>query len=152
MDNLAGQARFEGAQLVLGTHEQAESYDARFLISTLLVYIAKGDGNISSLESDKMIELLSSKFDTRSSEALERITSAIMALANDVDIAKTLRNISRGLSTVEKQEIFTMMLEVAVVDDILDPGEVETIKFAGQILGLSQNTIHSELRSISPSR
>ena len=99
-----------------------------------------------------MIELLASRFDTRSSEALERITSAIMALANDVDIAKTLRNISRGLSTVEKQEIFTMMLEVAVVDDILDPGEVEAIKFAGQILGLSQNTIHSELRSISSGR
>ena len=70
MDSSTDQPRFEGAQLILGAGKRAEVYDARFLISTLLVYVAKGDGNISDLESDTMIDLLSSTFDTRNSEAL----------------------------------------------------------------------------------
>ena len=152
MDDLSGQTHFEGAKLILGAGEQSESYDARSLISTLLIFVAKGDGCISNLESEKMIELLSSKFSTRSSEALERLSSAIMELANDVDIAQRLRKIGQGLSTDEKHEVFTMMLEVAGVDENLDPGEIEAIQFAGQILGMSQDSIHSKLRSFSSGR
>jgi uncharacterized tellurite resistance protein B-like protein len=152
MEDLSGQTQFEGAKLILGAGEQSESYDARSLISTLLIFVAKGDGSISNLESDKMIELLTSKFDTRSSDALERLSSAIMELANDVDIAQRLRKIGQGLSTDEKHEVFTMMLEVAGVDENLDPGEIEAIQFAGQILGMSQDAIHSKLRSFSSGR
>lgn len=135
--------------MILGEQEQAESYDARFLISTLLVSVAKGDGGISNLESDKMIDLLCARFDTRGPEALERLSSAIMALANDADITQKLQSISRGLSTDEKLEVLAMMLEVMVIDDVLDPGEIEAINLAGQILGLSQDDIHTAIRSIS---
>lgn len=147
MNNMADRPHFEGAQLIIGAQDKAESYDARFLISTLLVYVAKGDGSISDLESNKMIELLSSKMDIRSAEALDHLSSAILALSNDEDIGKTLQEISHGLSAAEKGEVFAMMLEVMAVDADLDPGEINAITLAGQILGLSQDTIHSELRS-----
>ena len=149
MDDFTDQNHFEGAKLIVGAGEKSDSYDARSLISTLLIFVAKGDGSISNLESAKMIDLLSSKFGTRSPEALERLSSAIMELANDVDIVTRMRKIGRGLSTDEKHEVFTMVLEVAEVDENLDPGEIEAIEFAGQILGMSQDAIHSKLRSFS---
>ena len=150
MDSSTDQPRFEGAQLILGAGEQAEVYDARFLISTLLVYVAKGDGNISDLESDTMIDMLSSKFNTRNSEALARLSSAILALVNDADVVQKLQKISRGLSAAEKDEVFAMLLEVALADEDLDSGEIKAIQLAGQILGLSQDAVHSALRSSSP--
>jgi hypothetical protein len=88
--------------------------------------------------------------DIRSAEALDHLSSAILALSNDEDIGKTLQEISHGLSAAEKGEVFTMMLEVMGVDEDLDPGELRAIALAGQILGLSKDRIHSELRSIPP--
>jgi uncharacterized tellurite resistance protein B-like protein len=150
MDSAADQSRFEGTKLICGEGDEAEVYDARFLISTLLIFVAKGDGNISNLESDKMIGLLSSKFDTRSAEALERLSTAIMALVNDADVVQKMQKISQGLSADEKSEVFAMLLELALADEDLDPGEIKAIEQAGQILGLSQDAVHTALRSGSP--
>jgi uncharacterized tellurite resistance protein B-like protein len=147
MSDLVGRPQFEGAQLILGAHEKAESYDARFLISTLLVFVAKGDGEISELESNKMIDLLSSKMVIRSAEALGYLSSAIMSLSNDKDIVRTLQKISRGLSPAEKDDVFSMMLDVMAVDEKPAPGEIAAITVAGQILGFSEDIIHSRLRS-----
>lgn len=147
MDSAADQSRFEGTKLICGEGDEAEVYDARFLISTLLIFVAKGDGNISNLESDKMIGLLSSKFDTRSAEALERLSTAIMALVNDADVVQKLQKISQGLSADEKSEVFAMLLELALADEELDSGEVKAIQQAGQILGISQDAVHAALRS-----
>ena len=149
MDSSADQSRFEGTKLICGKGDEAEVYDARFLISTLLIFVAKGDGNISNLESDKMIGLLSSKFDTRSSEALERLSTAIMVLVNDTDVVQKMQKISQGLSADEKSEVFAMLLELALADEELNSGEVKAIQQAGQILGISQDAVHSALRSSS---
>ena len=146
MSRLSEQPHFEGSQLIFGAGGNTETYDAGFLISALLVFVAKGDGRISNEESEKMIDLLSSRLGTRNSVALERLSSAIMRLASDANIAQTLRKISNDLSAQEKHEVFTMMLEVAEADDDLDPSEIDAIHFAGQIMGLSQDTIHSRLR------
>jgi hypothetical protein len=43
------------------------------------------------------------------------------------------------------------LLEVAAVDQQLEAGEMEAINMAGQILGLSQDEIHSRLRSLASS-
>jgi uncharacterized tellurite resistance protein B-like protein len=149
MDGLEDQLRFDGANLVMGKQGETQSYDARFLISTLLIYVAKGDGGISELESGRMVELLSSKMHIRGGEALEHLSTAIMALSNDKDIVKRLQDVGRGLSSTEKDEVFTMMLDVTMVDGIQDAGEIEAIKLAGQILGLSQDAIHASLRSVA---
>jgi uncharacterized tellurite resistance protein B-like protein len=138
---------FEGAQLVVGAGEQARTYDARFLLASLLVYVAKGDGSISSIESQKMIELLASRLNIRSAEAMESLSSAVMTLADDHDIAQTLRKVSEGLSKGEKLEVFTMMLDVAAVDGKQDPGEIEAINVAARILGMPRAEVHTAYRS-----
>lgn len=142
--------RFEGAQLVLGGPlDTSETYDARYLISMLLVHTAKSDGAISEAESALMIELLSTQLKISTPEALRRLTSAINALSNDTDIVARLRTIGRGMSQDEKCEVLKMMIQVMTVDDHLARGEVDAIMHAGQIIGLSLDTIHSELRSIT---
>tara|TARA_R110002124_G_scaffold84872_2_gene220625 strand:- start:1258 stop:1716 length:459 start_codon:yes stop_codon:yes gene_type:complete len=142
-------ARFEGSNLVVGLPEQAETYDARYLISTLLVYVAKSDGDISDQESNRMIDLLSTQMKIPGPEALERLRTAIMALSDDRDIVTRLQEIARGLSDDQKFEVLWMMLDVMVVDKKLQRSEIDAITLAGQILGLPLDTIHTQLRAIT---
>ncbi|CAA0100882.1 Uncharacterised protein [Halioglobus japonicus] len=142
-------SRFEGASLVIAAHERSETYDARYLISTLLVYVAKSDGEISEQESNRMIDLLSTQMKIPGPEALERLRGAIMALSDDEHILTRLRDIAQGLSDEQKFEILWMMLDVMAVDNALERSESEAVTFAGQILGLPLDTIHAQLRAIS---
>jgi len=140
----------EGAQLVLGSQDTTETYDARYLISLLLVHIAKSDGGISEAESALMIELLSSQLKVSTSEALRRLTSAIMTLSNDVDIVARLQAIGRVMSHDEKCEVLRLMIQVMMADNHLARSEIDAILHSGQIIGLSLDTIHAELRTITP--
>ena len=144
-------ARFEGLSLVVGTEGKAESYDARLLIPTLLVYVAKSDGEISELESNRMVDLLSTRMSIRSGEALERLRAAIMALADEKDIVIRLQEVARGLSKEQKFEVLWMMMDVMAVDKNLQRSEMEAVTLAGQVLGLTLDTIHAQLRAVSSS-
>ena len=141
-------SRFEGAAPV-SAKGGAESYDARSLISTLLVYVAKSDGEISEQESNRMIDLLCTQMDIPRPEALERLRDAIMVLSDDENIMTRLQDVARGLSDEQKFEILWMMLDIMSVDNVMQRSESEAVAFAGQILGLPLDTIHAQLRAIS---
>ncbi|GEM_PF-895138 len=140
---------FDGSNLILGGEADGEIYDARYLISTLLVYVAKSDGCISELESNRMIELLSTQLQIPGREALQRLTTAVMELSDDKDIATRLQHIATGLSDEQKFEVLWMMMDVMAVDEDQQSGELGAITLAGQIMGLSLDTIHTQLRSIA---
>jgi uncharacterized tellurite resistance protein B-like protein len=139
--------RFEGAELVVGEGVDANTYDARFLISVLLVYVAKGDGEITSTETDRMIELMSKRFDATGAGAMGLLTDAVRSFTDDGSLVDKLRSISKGLTEVECNDIFGMLLEVIKADGELADGEVRTVEFAGKVLGLSSDAIHSGIRS-----
>jgi uncharacterized tellurite resistance protein B-like protein len=143
------EARFEGSTLIVGGQEKGETYDARYLISTLLVYVAKSDGRISAPETNRMIDLLSTQLKIPGREALERLTNAVMELADDNDIASRLQGIAKGLSAEQKFEVLWMMMDVMAADDDQERAELDAVTLAGQILGLSLDTIHTQLRSIA---
>lgn len=149
MGNRAENTHFDGANLVFEEAGEASSCDATFLLSNLLVFVAKGDGAISELETDKMLDILASQYGKGNATALQHLSSAVMNLANDKDIALKLRKIGQGLSLAETEQVFNLMLEIAVIDDDLAEGEAEAVKFAGQILGLSQDRIYSGLRAVA---
>lgn len=148
MSKLALEPHFEGGQLVFNADGNPAFIDARELISRLLVLVAKGDGGISSLELGQMIDALSSSCDIGSDEVVEQLSAAMVAAA-DSDNVVYLRDIAEGLSFAEKSEIFSMAIDVAMADDCLDPGELRALDLVGQILGLSQDTIHSQLRTVN---
>lgn len=147
MEQTSNKQRFDGTQLIITSGDGDDCYDAGYLISLLLVCVAKGDGEIASSESEKMIELLSSRLDIRNSEAMERLSRAVMELANDNGILERLRDISKSLSTQEKSEVLSMMLDVAMADGQLDKNESNVMSFASRILGISQNEMHTALRA-----
>jgi len=68
MINKLPEPRFEGAQLIIETSNETEVYDSQFLVAALLVSVAKGDGHISEMETDKMLQLVGDHFHLRSSE------------------------------------------------------------------------------------
>ena len=49
--------RIEGDELIIETQSTTEVYDSKYLVAALLVFVAKGDGNISGAETSQMIEL-----------------------------------------------------------------------------------------------
>ena len=77
---------FEGAQLVVGEDKEATVYDAKFLISILLVYVAKGDGEIDSSETDRMIDILTKRFDSSGAEAMRLLSNAVRTFTDGGDL------------------------------------------------------------------
>jgi uncharacterized tellurite resistance protein B-like protein len=144
-DNHDG-TRFEGAQLVVGRQGNTAVYDAKFLISVLLVYVAKGDGHIESAETDRMIDIISSRFHSSGAEAMGLLTNAVRTFTDGGDLTGKLREISQGLSEAERSDIFKMLLEVAMTDGKLADGEARTVEVAGKLLGLSLDAIHAGIR------
>jgi uncharacterized tellurite resistance protein B-like protein len=139
--------RFEGAQLVVGKQGNAAVYDAKFLISILLVYVAKGDGHIDSVETDNMIDIISTRFESTGAEAMGLLSDAVRTITDGGDLIGKLREISQGLSEAECSDIFDMLLEVIMADGELADGEGRTVEVAGTILGLSQEAIHAGIRA-----
>jgi uncharacterized tellurite resistance protein B-like protein len=140
-------ARFEGAQFVLGQQEGAPAYDAKFLISILLVYVAKGDGHIDSVETDRMIDIITTRFDSSGAEAMGLLSDAVRIFTDGGDLVEKLNEISQGLSEAERSDIFDMLFEVIMADGEFADGEARTVEAAGNILGLSQDAIHARIRA-----
>jgi len=141
------EARFEGAQFVLGEQEDAPVYDAKFLISILLVYVAKGDGNIDSVETDRMLDIISTHFDSSGAEAMGLLSDAVRTFTDGGDLVQKLSGISQGLSEAERSDIFNMLFEVIMADGEFADGEARTVETAGNILGLSPDAIHARIRA-----
>lgn len=139
--------RIEGAQLVVDSQGEAAVYDAKFLISILLVYVAKGDGEIDPSETDRMIDIVSRRFDSSSAEAMGLLSDAVRTFTEGGELVDKLRIISKDLSEAERKDIFNMLLDVITADGELADGEIRTVEFAGKILGLSEDAIHAGIRS-----
>ncbi len=139
--------RFEGAQLVIEKHGDAAVYDAKFLISILLVYVAKGDGHIDSAETDRMIDIISTRFHSSGAEAMGLLTDAVRTITDSGDLMGKLQEINQGLSVAECSDIFDMLLEVIMADGELAGGEARTVAVAGKILGLSPEAIQARIQA-----
>ena len=139
--------RFEGAKLIAGAKDDATVHDAKYLISVLLIYVAKGDGHIDSTEIDRMVEIVSRRFDSSGAEAMGLLSDAVRTFIDGGDLVGKLGEISLGLTETECSDIFDMLLEVVMADGELDEGEIRTIKTAGMILGLSDEAIQAGIHS-----
>ena len=133
--------RFEGDQMIVETQSTTEVYDARYLVAALLVYVAKGDGNISDRESAEMVELINNHFGISSAESLSLLTNAIEDAADNPDFEGLLRDISKLLSVAEKEEIALMMLKVVAADGRKDAEEMEKLRFAAEFIDIPPDTL-----------
>jgi uncharacterized tellurite resistance protein B-like protein len=136
------EARFEGEDLIIETQSETEVYDAKYLVAALLVFVAKGDGEISREESAHMLTLVSSHFNLPSADSLELLRRAIRDIAENPDLSGLLKQLSSILSEQEKEDIALMMLKVVAVDGRRDADEMEHVRIAADVIDISQEVMH----------
>lgn len=134
--------RFEGAQLIIETSNETEVYDSQFLVAALLVTVAKGDGNISESETDKMLQLVGDHFQLKSSESLELLTRAMTNLAENPDLSSLLKELSAVLTSADKEDVAVMLLKVVAADGRQHAEEMDTLSQAAEIIDISADSMH----------
>jgi uncharacterized tellurite resistance protein B-like protein len=135
--------RFDGAQLIVETSNETEVYDSQFLVAALLVSVAKGDGHISEMETDKMLQLVGEHFHLRSSESLELLTRAMSNLAENPDLTSLLVELSTVLTSADKEDVAVMLLKVVAADGRQDAEEMEMLSKAAEIIEISPESMHN---------
>ena len=132
--------QFDGSDPgVASRHEEA---DSQFLVAALLVYVAKGDGNISDMETGKMLGLMEEHFQLQSADSLALLTRALTALAEHPDLDQRLRRLSTVLTDSDKEEIAVMLLQVVAADGEKDAAEMEKMDLAAEIVDISPDVMH----------
>ncbi len=133
--------RFEGTQLIVETGDKKEVYDAAFLVAALLVSIANSDGEISSIETEKMLQLVGDHFEMKSSESLELLTSTMEDLAEKPDLTDILKELATVLTSVDKEDVAVMMYKVVAADGREATEEMETLTAAAGVIGISPESL-----------
>ncbi len=116
--------------------------NGRYLVAALLVYVAKGDGNISGEETAEMIELMNEHFGIPSSESLSLLTNAMEDLAENGGFEDRMREMSGALSVAEKEEVALMMLKVVAADGRKDAEEMAKLRQAAEIINIPPDVLH----------
>lgn len=133
--------RFEGTQLVVETGSQQEVYDAQFLVAALLVSIANSDGEISAIETEKMLQLVGDHFELKSAESLELLTRAMEDLAENPDLTDILQELATSLTSADKEDVAVMMYKVVAADGREGEEELDTLKAAATIIDITPESL-----------
>ena len=134
--------RLEGAQLVIETSQGTQTYDSRFLVAALLIFIARGSGTIEPEESAKMIDLIEERFHMEGAQSLELLTRAMTDMAENPELARALVDLAPTLSDENKEDIALMALKVIAADGRRDVREMEKFNEAVEALGIAPDTVH----------
>lgn len=135
--------RFEGTQLIVETGSDREVYDAQFLVAALLVSIANSDGEISAIETEKMLQLVGEHFELRSSESLELLTGAMEKLAENPDLTGILQELASVLTSVDKEDVALMMYKVVAADGREGAEEMESLAAAAELIGIPPGSLQT---------
>ena len=95
-------SRLEGTTLVVETDAGKTCYDSRFLVAALLLFVARGSGDIAPEEAGKMIELIGNHFHMEGAESLELLTYAMSEMAEKAALEKLLVDLGPTLSAVNE--------------------------------------------------
>ncbi len=134
--------RIDGDELIIETQSRTESYDSRYLVAALMIFVAKGDGTISGTETQEMIALLDEQYQMPGAEALELLTRAITDIAENPDFRSLLSDLSAVLTLPEKELIALMLLKVVAADGRKDAEEMEKLRIAAETISIPEDAMH----------
>ena len=135
-------SRLEGTKLIVETADGIEEYDSQFLVAALLVFIARGDGNITPEESAQMIELIEERYHLQGAASLELITRAMNEMVDKPQLGLLLTDLVPTLSDAEKEDIALMALKVVAADGQRHVDEMEQFNRAMEAAGIAPEIIH----------
>ena len=134
--------KLKGTHLVVETKDGTQTYDSKFLVAAMLIFIARGSGTIEPEESAKMIDLISEHFALQGAEALELLRRAIREMAENPDLGQALIDLGPTLTEGDKEDIALMALKVIAADGRRHAGEIEKFNEAVEAIGISPETVH----------
>jgi uncharacterized tellurite resistance protein B-like protein len=135
-------SRLEGTKLIIETKEGPRSYDSQFLVAALLVFVARGSGQIEPEETAKMLELIEDHFHLHGAESLELITTAMSEMADKPTLATLLADLGQTLSEGDKEDIALMGLKVVAADGKRQVAEMEQFNKAMEAIGIAPEVVH----------
>lgn len=135
-------SRLEGGRLIVETSQGIKSYDSQFLVAALLVFVARGSGQIEPEESAEMIELLEDYFHLQGAESLELLTTVIAELSDKPALGSLLADLGSSLSDAEKEDIALMGLKVVAADGRRHFDEMEQFNKVMASVGISPEIVH----------
>ena len=134
--------RLEGTQLIVETQDGTETYDSKFLVAALLIFIARGSGSIEPEESAKMIDLIEEYFQLQGAESLELLTRVMSEMAENAGLAQALVDLAPTLTEGDKEDIALMALKVVAADGRREVAEMEKFNQAVEAIGISPEIVH----------
>ena len=132
----------DGNELVVETSDGPLTYDAKFLVAALLIFVAKGSGRIEPEESAKAIELLEEYFQLGGPEALELLTTAMSEMEDRPTLGAALAELGETLPDQQKEDIALMALKVIAADGRREVSEMEQFNAAVEAAHISPEIVH----------
>ena len=142
MTNEILSSKLEGTTLIIETSGGTKTYDSKFLVAALLVFVARGSGRIEPEESAKMIALIEDYFSLQGSESLELITTAMAEMADKPKLAELLTDLGPTLTDGDKEDIALMGLKVVAADGRREAAEMEQFNKAMAAIGIAPEIVH----------
>ncbi len=142
MSNDIINSRLEGTRLIVETAEGVEEYDSKFLVAALLIYVARGSGQIEPEESAQIIELIEERFHMHGAESLELITRAMTEMIEKPELGPLLTDLVPTLSDTDKEDMALMALKVIAADGRREFAEMEQFNRAMEAAGISPEIVH----------
>jgi uncharacterized tellurite resistance protein B-like protein len=142
MSDIIKSKRLEGTTLIVETEDGEESYDSKFLVAAMLIFIARGSGTIEPEESAKMIDLIEEHFQMEGAESLELLTRAMTEMIDKPELGQTLMDLGPTLSDTDKEDIAVMALKVIAADGRREVAEMEKFSQAVEAIGISPEIVH----------
>lgn len=136
-------SRLEGDKLIVETPEGIEEYDTQFLVAALLVFVARGNGEIAPEESAEMIELIEEQFHLQGPESLALLTRAMTEMIDKPELGSLLVDLAPTLSDTDKEDFALMALKVVAADGKRSFREIEQFDRAMHAAGISAEVIHN---------
>lgn len=134
--------RLEDESLIVESKYGTETYDPKFLVAALLLYVARGSGAIKPEESSKMLELIQEHFDLPGAASLEILTRAMNELSEKPELYGLIAELGRTLSEEEKEEIALMALKVIAADGRREVSEMQRFNRAVTEIEIPDAAVH----------
>ncbi len=135
-------SKLDGNLLVVKTSDGTTTYDSKFLVAALLIFIARSGGQIEPEETAKMLDLIEGYFKMQGSESLELLTRAMSEMAERPDLGASLAKLGSTLTDQEKEDIALMALKVIAADGRREVAEMEQFNNAVKAAGISPEIVH----------
>lgn len=120
-----------------GEERDLDEEQMRLAAAALLVHATHVDGATDRAESEKLHDVLMSRFDMDEKDALRLIREAELKEKDSVDLFGFTSILSRNLDQEGRQKIVEMLWEIVLADGVVHEFENNLVWRAAELLGVS---------------